>query len=179
MLRRACLSAAIVLLSATAALAGSGPYLGFHGGASGIDLTFGQERVRLESTEFAWKAFGGVGLGRFLAIETGYVSLGTAKEVEAILPLEQKLWGWDTAALVKINLGPVDLYGRVGGIYWKSTVTVGSTSLELKDDGFDVNYGGGLGVNLGKLAIRGEMVWYDVSSVGSPWMASAGITLGF
>jgi len=42
-----------------------------------------------------------------------------------------------------------------------------------------VNYGGGLGIVLGKLEIRGEYVYYDASDAGKPWMASLGLTIGF
>jgi len=166
-----------MLLSSGTALAGSGPYIGFHGGSSGIDVKLGGGRVRLESTDFAWKAFGGVGLGRFIAVETGYVKFGTATDQLAGIDVEQKLWGWDTAGLLKINIGPIDLYGRIGGIYWKAEASVGSVG--VSSDGFDVNYGGGLGVVLGKIEIRGEYVWYAVSDAGDPWMASLGLTLGF
>jgi hypothetical protein len=57
--------------------------------------------------------------------------------------------------------------------------SVSSANASVKTDGFDVNYGGGLGVVLGKLVIRGEYVWYDASDVGDPWMASLGLTIGF
>ena len=177
MLRRFGLTAVFVLLSSGPALAGSGFYLGFHGGSSGIDVRLGDGRVRLESKDFAWKGLAGIGLGRFVAVETGYESLGTATDSVGGINLEQKTWGWDTAGLLKINIGPLDLYGRVGGIYWKASASVGNFSVST--DGFDVNYGGGLGVVLGKLEIRGEMVWYDASSIGDPWMASLGLTLGF
>jgi len=177
MLRRFGLTAVFVLLSSGPALAGSGFYLGFHGGASGIDVRLGEGRVRLESQDFAWKGLAGVGLGRFIAVETGYVKFGTAQDTVAGVTIEQSLWGWDTAGLLKINIGPLDIYGRFGGIYWKAEAGIGPVA--VKDDGFDVNYGGGLGVVLGKLEIRGEMVWYDASSIGDPWMASLGLTLGF
>jgi hypothetical protein len=177
MLRRLCLTSVFVLLSSSTVLAGSGFYLGFHGGSSGIDVRLGQGNVRLESKDFAWKGLAGIGLGRFVAVETGYVSFGTAQDTVAGVTVDQDLWGWDTAGLLKINIGPIDIYGRVGGIYWKAKAGIGPVS--ISDDGFDVNYGGGLGVVLGKLEIRGEMVWYDISSVGDPWMASLGLTLGF
>lgn len=177
MLRRLCLTAGFLLLSSSAALAGGGAYLGFHGGQSGIDVGLGSGALRLESTDFAWKGFLGLGLGRFVAIETGYVSFGTSKDTVAGTNLKQELWGWDTAGLLKINIGPIDLYGRLGGVYWKAKVAVGSVS--LTDDGFDVNYGGGLGLVLGQIEIRVEYVYYDASNIGKPWMASAGLTLGF
>ncbi len=177
MLRRLTLTAALLAVSSTTALAGNGFYLGFHGGSSGVDVTLGQSHLNLESKDFAWKGLAGVGLGRFIAIETGYVGFGTATNSVGGIELQQKLWGWDTAGLLKINIGPIDLYGRVGGIYWKAEASAGSFS--VSSDGFDVNYGGGLGVVLGKLEIRGEYVWYDMSDAGKPWMASLGLTLGF
>jgi hypothetical protein len=178
MLRRLGLTGVLVLLSSGTALAGNGFYLGFHGGASGVDVAVGESRLRLESKDLAWKLFAGFG-GRFLALETGYVNLGSAEDTVADVALRQDLWGWDTAGLVKINLGPVDLYGRVGGTFWKADVSIGDSGLSLTDDGFDWNYGGGIGVNLGQLGIRGEMVWYNASSIGDPWMASIGVTLSF
>jgi len=178
MIRRAILTTSFVLLSSGAALAGSGFYLGFHGGTSGVDVSLGSgNNLRLESKDFAWKGFAGIGIGRFVAVETGYVKFGTASDNVGSVSLEQKLWGWDTAGLVKINIGPIDIYGRIGGIYWKAEASFGSVT--RSSDGFDVNYGGGLGVVLGQIEIRGEYIWYDVSDAGDPWMASAGITLGF
>jgi hypothetical protein len=166
----------LLALTAGPALAG-GPYLGFHAGSVGVDVRVGDSLASLQSTDFAWKGFGGVALGRFLAVETGYVSFGTADDSVGGVALQQKLWGWDTAGLVKLNLGPVDIYGRMGGIYWKADASAGGPSVST--DGFDVNYGGGLGVVLGKLEVRGEYVWYDINSAGKPWMASAGLTLSF
>ncbi|MGD8895772.1 MAG: hypothetical protein PVJ73_07035 [Acidobacteriota bacterium] len=64
--RRFGLTVALPLLSSATALAGSGPYVGFHGGRSGVDVSLGSGDLRLESTDFAWKGFLGVGLGRFL-----------------------------------------------------------------------------------------------------------------
>lgn len=170
------MTAVLMVLNAGTALA-SGPYLGFHGGTAGVDVELGDSQTRLESKEFAWKGFGGIALGRFLAIETGYVAFGTANQTVGGVALEQKLWGWDTAGLLKINIGPIDLYGRVGGIYAKAEASVGSTSFDT--DGFYANYGGGVGVVLGKLELRGEYVLYDIDSAGKPWMASAGLTLSF
>lgn len=177
MLRRFGFTAALLFVVSSTALAGSGPYIGFHGGSSGIDVSLGSSNVRLESKDFAWKGFLGLGLGRFLAIETGYVRFGSASDTVAGIDLEQKLWAWDTAGLLKINIGPIDLYGRVGGAYWKTEASVGSVG--LTNDGFDINYGGGLGVVLGKVEIRGEYVYYDASDIGEPWMASLGLTIGF
>ena len=177
MMRRFCLTVVLLLLSSGIASAGSGFYLGFHGGTSGIDVRLGSGRVRLESQDFAWKGLAGIGIGRFVAIETGYVKFGTARDTVAGIDVEQQLWGWDTAGLLKINIGPIDIYGRIGGIYWDAKVGVGNVS--LGDTGFDVNYGGGLGVVLGKIEIRGEYVYYDADSIGDPWMASLGLTIGF
>jgi hypothetical protein len=178
MLRRLCPTAILMLLfSSGTALAGSGFYLGFHGGTSGLDVRLGESNIRLESKDFAWKGLAGIGLGRFVAVETVYVRFGTAKDTVAGVTIEQKLWGWDTAGLLKINIGPIDIYGRVGGIYWKAEAGVGPVS--VSDDGFDVNYGGGFGLVLGKLEIRGEYVWYDAGDIGEPWMASLGLTIGF
>jgi hypothetical protein len=177
MLHRSGLAAALLLVLSSTALAASGPYVGVHGGRSGVDVSLGSGELRLESTDFAWKGFLGVGLGRFLAVETGYVSFGTSQDSVAGTNLEQDLWGWDTAALLKVNIGPIDIYGRVGGVYWKSKVGIGNVS--LTDDGFGVNYGGGLGVVLGKVEIRGEYVYYEASDIGEPWMASLGLTIGF
>lgn len=170
------MTAVIMVLNAGTALA-SGPYIGFHGGAAGVDVQIGDSHTNLESKEFSWKGFGGVGLGRFLAIETGYVAFGTAKQNVGGVELEQKLWGWDSAALLKINIGPVDIYGRVGGIYAKAQASVGSTKFDT--DGFYADYGGGVGIVLGKVELRGEYVLYDISDAGKPWLASAGLTLSF
>ena len=170
------MTAVLMVLSAGTALA-SGPYIGFHGGGSGVNVSFGDTHTTLDSNQFAWKGFGGVGLGRFIAIETGYVAFGTAKQNVGGIELSEKLWGWDTAGLVKLNLGPVDFYGRVGGIYAKADASSGGASVST--DGFYVNYGGGIGIVIKKVEIRGEYVVYDISSAGKPWMASAGLTLGF
>ena len=170
------MTAVLMVLSAGTALA-SGPYIGFHGGGSGVNVSFGDTHTTLDSNQFAWKGFGGVGLGRFIAIETGYVAFGTAKQNVGGVELSEKLWGWDTAGLLKINIGPVDIYGRVGGIYAKAEASVGSTKFDA--DGFYANYGGGVGIVLGKVEIRGEYVYYDISDAGKPWMATAGLTLGF
>ena len=156
-------------LSPLSALADSGFYLGASAGGATLEINPDVPPIpdfpsEFEEDDTAFKVFGGymfdlpiVNLG----LEVGYVDFGEA-DIDTNLdqlvydPTGINLWG-----IAEFELGPVDLFGKVGAIVWdvETTTFAGSSS----DDGTDFGFGLGLGFNIGKVQIRGEYELYDTS----------------
>jgi len=168
MIRKVSLVAsALVLTSALPALAQShGPYLG---ASVGVCKT----RDRDYENALAWKAYGGHSLGRFIALEGGYDDLGTRDNGWGD---QLRLWGVSGFGILKINVGPTNLFGKVGITYMRGTVVDSGSDATT---GTGLAYGGGLSVSLGKVGVRAEAEWFDVPEVGKPFRATAGLMIGF
>lgn len=124
-----------------------------------------------DENDFAWKIFGGYQFSGLLAIEGGYVDLGSPSDSGTKIDP----YGLDLFAVVGIPLGPVRVFGKLGGIYWDSDIDIGDTS--SSDDGFDAAGGVGLEFELGSFGIRGEVEYLDV--LDGTWMYTLGATITF
>ena len=173
MIRRLVLCfAALALTSVLPALAQSnGPYLGASVGVASLGKKI--ESLDLEDS-VAWKAYAGYSLGRFIALEGGYNDFGSHNYASL---LDHKIWGVSGFGILKINIGPIDLFGKLGMVYASGTTNLSFVS--NTSTGTGAAYGGGLTVNLGKLGIRAEAEWFDVSEVGKPVTATGGLTIRF
>ena len=163
------------------ALADSGFYIGAAAGGATHDIELGGP-PEIEEDDTAFKAFGGY---RFdmsvvdLSVELGYVDFGQAEistvAGEAVFDSTGiNLWG-----IAGLELGPVDLFAKLGFIAWdvESTTFAGRAS----NDGTDFGLGLGAGFDIGKLQIRGEYELYDTSdeNVTMLSMLSLGIIYRF
>jgi hypothetical protein len=169
---------AIVLalsLSQAAFAKETGFYLGASIGAatvqqSGSDPDLGD--FEIDDDDFAWKIFGGYQFNSIFAIEGGYRDFG--KPETSITKTD--LNGLDVFGLAGLPLGPIRLFGKLGAVYWEGDTTISGVSVS-DDDGFEFGAGVGLDFELWKLAVRGEVEYFDV--LDDTLMYTVGATFTF
>ena len=164
-LRHALLPLAGLALFPVPALADSGFYIGAAAGGATQDIELGAP-PEIEEDDTGFKVFGGYKFDTSivdLSVELGYVDFGEA-EIDTAAgevvfdPTGINLWG-----IAGVELGPVDLFAKLGFIAWDiETTTFAGTS---SDDGTDYGFGLGAGFDIGRVQIRGEYELYDTSNV--------------
>ena len=105
---------------------------GFYLGA-GLGLSSLEQSVRLtesgkvtiDDNDYAYKLFGGYQLSPWLAVEGGFRDMGTLSSGR----VKTDLSGIDAFAVAGFPLGPVRLFGKLGGIYAHSFPTRRSSDL--------------------------------------------------
>ncbi len=182
--------AAFLFLPAIAS-ADSGFYIGGSAGGATIEVDVGQDPdfpelpTSIDEDDTAWKVFAGYNFDLpviDLGIEGGYVNFGKP-EVELgfdLGQLELDTTGFNLWGVAGIDVGPVDLFAKLGYVFWDVEVSapafpeLGSES----DDGSDIGYGLGAAFNLGSLSIRGEYEIYDLDDADLS-MLSIGLAYRF
>lgn len=180
-LRHALLPLTALALFPVAALADSGFYIGAAAGGATQDIELGGP-PELEEDDTAFKVFGGYTFDTAivdLSVELGYVDFGTAEistfAGEVVFdPTGINLWG-----LAGFELGPVDLFAKVGVIAWDTEAT--TFAGKVSDDGTAFGLGMGAAFDIGKVQIRGEYELYDPSDteVSMLSMLSLGVVYRF
>ena len=118
----------------------------------------GAGNLNFDSDATSYKLFAGYRFAPLpllnFALEAGYIDFGRPSQTSLGQRIEYKLQGADAAALAILPVGPVDLYGKLGALYWNADRNVGgSTSSKTGSNAF---YGVGLGLRLGGLGLRAE-----------------------
>ncbi|MFL6623194.1 MAG: porin family protein [Sulfurifustaceae bacterium] len=127
-----------------------------------------------DSTTNGWRAFLGASASGVFGWEVGY---GELNDLKGRTLGDIKIKAWDLSLLAGLPVGPLRLFGRLGGVY--DTVEVASRS----DNDWTYRYGVGVDVGLGKrLGLRFEWdrtpVKSDISDIDVD-TASAGIFFRF
>ena len=146
---------------------------------SGDDFTF-------DENDTAWKIFGGYNwkLAEMfnLGLEGGYVNFGKPNSTFTVddipIGLEVDLSGWNVWGTAGFALGPVDLYGKLGYVFWDAEATASSPGVPSEsdsEDGNDIGYGVGGRFNLGNLGLRLEYEIYDIEDAEDVSMWSLGV----
>jgi len=183
--KRAVLAIVSVLLAApVAATADSEFYIGGSAGGATIEASLGDTGIpglpaSLDEDDTAYKLFLGYTFDLpvvYIAAEAGYVDFGKPE-----IPVLQREIGLDTTGfslwgVAGIEVGPVDLFAKLGYIAWEVDASVFGE--RLSDDGNDPGYGLGLSVGLGPVSIRGEYEMYDLDGADLS-MLSVGIVYQF
>lgn len=178
-------AAASVLLLSGPAMADSGFYVGGSVGNTTLQVDFedpiGGGTLTFDENDFSWKVFGGftfdlpvVNLG----VEAGYRDLGGPSATLAAETYGIDVTAWDAFGVAGFDLGPVNVFGKLGFVSWDADLTVAGFDAG-SDDGTDTAYGVGASINLGSFAIRAEYEMFDVSDVQDLYMLSAGFVYTF
>jgi len=144
-----------LFVGVAAAKDGSRWYLGAGGGhVHSMDYCgpcFDTDVLSCDNTAVGFKAFGGVNLGRHLAIEAGYVDIGKFTSDLLILgvPLhdETRAGGATLEAVgILLTTDRFSVLATAGGIYWtlKQNVTVAGTPVNASTSGLDMVLGLGM-----------------------------------
>lgn len=179
-----CMLAWLLLLGPPATWADSGFYIGGSAGGATIEASIGDTGIpgipsSLDEDDTAYKLFAGYQFDLpffFLAAEGGYVDLGKPE----ISVLEQNLsfdfTGLSLWAIAGLEIGPVDLFAKLGYIDWD--VKASGLGQGIKDNGWDPGYGAGLSIGVGPVSIRGEYELYDLNNADVS-MLSVGVVYLF
>ena len=172
---------ATVLLAASPGFA-KGLYVGvglgsaFYSSEVEVD-DIANEFQEIDENSTAWKIFGGFSGNGILGVEGGYRDFGTAGTDVDGGHVETGISGWDVEALGRVRVAVVDVFAKVGMMFWDSE---GSHSgVKTSDSGTDILWGLGAGMRLGPIGVRLE---WESLTLGSPQdlsVVSLGATLGF
>jgi hypothetical protein len=180
-LRYTLLPLAVLALFPVPALADSGFYIGAAAGGATQDIEFGGA-PEIEGDDTAFKVFGGYKFDTSvidLSVELGYVDFGEAEINTAAGELGFDPTGINLWGIAGLELGPVDLFAKLGVIAWDiETTTIAG---KVSDDGTDYGLGVGVGFDIGKVQIRGEYELYDPSNADVTMlsMLSLGLVYSF
>ena len=173
-----------VVLVPFAAFADSGFYLGASAGSATLqasidDIVIPDLPTGIDEDETGYKVFLGYNFDLpvvNLGIEGGYVNFGEPSidilnEELLIETSGVNLWG-----IIGVDIGPVELFGKLGYLSWDIEAQI--VDDKLTDDGADMGYGVGLGVNISKIQLRAEYEVYELDDVDLS-MVSVGIAFRF
>ncbi len=156
----------------TAAQAQTGPYLGLSVGNAqvGIDNTDIEGiNVDIQDNDIGYKVFGGF---KFLigGLEAGYIDFGSIQGSNADVEIK----GFDAFGVLSMGIGPVEVFGKLGGFVWESDIT--SVEDSYSESGFDPAAGLGASFSLGGLGVRAEYEYFDIAEFDKISMLSIGVT---
>jgi hypothetical protein len=174
---------ALLLLPATG-LADSGFYIGASAGGANIEATLGDISLpglptSFDEDETAYKLFAGYMIDMpffFLAAEGGYIDLGKPTIAGLDREVSFDFTGLNLWAIGGVELGPVDVFAKLGYIDWD--VKTSGLGQSFKDNGWDPGYGVGLSIGLGPVSVRGEYEFYDLNNADIS-MLSVGVVYLF
>lgn len=155
-------------LCAAAAHAESGIYLGGSFGNATVGYN-PSNNIDVKDDDVGYKLFGGIKF-TLLAAEVGYVDFGTVEKSG----FSGELSGFNAFGVLSMGLGPVDVFGKLGGFVWESDFEMAQERYE--DDGFDPVVGVGAGLTFGGLGVRAEYEYYDIDNFDEVSMFSLGAT---
>ena len=147
-------------LPALAAQADSGIYLGGGASRTKIEDSFGNPGgVNFDQTATGLKLFTGYKFDLLpllkLAAEVGYRDTGRATDTVAPgVDINYRAHGFDYGVLAGLGLGPVDLFGRVGGMNYRLDKEIGGVTNHY--DGTAPVYGVGLWFTIFHVGVRAE-----------------------
>jgi hypothetical protein len=155
-----------------------GFYIGGSLGPSFINqviLDIDSIQIELQENELSYKFYAGWRMTKFFAFEGGYRNLGKSTQELSSYKLDAKTDGWDFQALGIFPLGPLDLFGKLGVFFWDSEYKFNDEL--LYKNGTSFMFGLGAGVRLGRLGLRAEWEFLDLSKGNRLSMLTAGATV--
>ena len=181
MLRATIATLALSLASLPALAADNGFYLGVAVGQSGVQLSDedlgGGLGDDFDGDDTGYMAIVGVRPLDFLAFVANYVDLGTIEDDVVGVPVEIDTSAIDAFVVGILPVAMVDLYAKVGMVFWDADVDVGG--IAVSDDGEDLAYGVGAQLRFGSLGARLEYERFEIQDTDTVDMISLGLTWTF
>jgi OOP family OmpA-OmpF porin len=131
-----------------------------------------------DSKDTAYRLFAGYQFNRMFSVEGAYASLGSAKVGDATGSTDLETTLWDLSVIGAVPVGPVSLFGRLGGYHSESKAD------DTKHDKNGWLFGAGVGYDINKnIGLRAEWKRYlktgggefgqnwdaDMLSIGALW----------
>ena len=142
----------------------------------------GESSLNLNADDLGWKVFGGYRFLKFFGLEGGYQSFGSPNSSLAGNAAERDVAGIDAYALGILPIRKLDLFAKVGLIYWDldRSETLDGVETSGGDNGIDLAYGVGAAWNFtGHFALRGEYEVFDIEGVDELTFFSVGVDFRF
>lgn len=167
----------LVAASGPVVAADNGIYLGGSVGQAKlkIDNLNGVSAADFDGNATAFKIIGGIRPLDWIGFEAAYVDFGHPDDTVLGARIEAHASGISGFAVGFLNVGPVDIFGKLGAINWDSSVSSGG----LDSSGTDFAYGVGAQFRLLSLGIRAEYEAFNLSDVNDLHMISVGVTWTF
>jgi len=143
------------------------------------------EDFDIDDDDFSWKAFIGYQFLPWLAVEGGYVDFGDVNGATPGGVVTTGVDGWNAFVVGSLPIGPVDVFAKLGMIWWNVDIDFADDLDELDDtsisnDGSDLAYGVGAAFNFGQqLSVRAEVELFDVDDVDDAYLISLGLLYRF
>lgn len=172
------LTAVVVLIALPASAADNGFYIGGSVGQTELD-TGDLAGITVDDNATGFKAFAGVRMLTFLAVEGSYIDFGTAKvgSASAGTEAEAEATGYQVQAMGMLPLGIADIFVKAGMMTWDANLESAVESHAA--DGTDPVYGAGAQFRIQSFAIRGEVEYFDLEDTNGFYMYSAGVSITF
>ena len=180
---------ALALTPLTIQAAETGFYVGGSIGQASYDIPSDVTEIpSFDENDTGYKIFAGynVNIGIInLGVEGGYVDFGnpsTKFGADNVLAVEAD--GWNLWGVGGVNLGPIDVFAKVGTVSWDAKLSLKGVdpefaSLSASESGSDFGYGLGARISFGKLAVRGEWEIYEIEDTDDLSMFSVGLAWRF
>jgi opacity protein-like surface antigen len=153
------------------------------------DFCQGDENFRFTDDDLGYKIFGGWRPLAFFAVEAAFVDPGgfNAQEHETVsgdVWFRTTLSAFDAFAVGLIPVGPLEFFGKVGGIAWNSETKIeiensSEDPINESDSGTDISYGVGVGFRAQKATVRVEYEWFDIGGGDGISMITLGAAYRF
>ncbi len=156
-----------------------GVYFGGSGGQSFIKTEIsdiGNEDLKLDGNDFAYKFNAGLRMTTSLAFEGGYRHLGSVKSKASDMTFESKISGYDLAAVGNIYLGIVDLFVKGAAFWWDQQLEGGGE--KATNSGSNFVWGFGATLRLGEMGIKAEWERFELEGYDRLAMLSLGVVFG-
>lgn len=136
----------------------------------------GDVDIDFDEDSDAKRFFAGWRFNRILAVQLDYMDFGDSTSAFQVLDIESEAKGFAPSVVATLPLGPIELFGRAGWLFYDLEVDANGTELIDESDN-DFVYGGGIGVTvLERLALRAEYEVIEISEVDDAeavWVTAA------
>jgi OOP family OmpA-OmpF porin len=181
---KAILAAGALIALATAAHADEkkGLYIGAGLGQFNVNVDNASDIAAavgdFDSDDTSFKVFGGWRFAPFIAVELDYIDFGGPDDQLGGVNVKAEVKGGAPYVVGTLPLGPIELFAKVGYLFYDLDVTVaGVTSSHTSSSEDDLLYGAGIGITLfGHLNTSLEYELLDSSQLDQPdalWLSAA------
>ncbi|MBN2161507.1 MAG: outer membrane beta-barrel protein [Pontiellaceae bacterium] len=154
-------------------------YLGGSVGSAQINESDDIADFDFDTDGLGYKIFAGynlgLGSGFDFAVEGSYVDFGRNTSSGAAYQ-DVECTAWDLFGVGKLDLGPIELFGKIGGFWWSGEIDAAEDV--LNEFGDNLVYGAGAQIKMDSLAIRLEYERFDID-IANVDFVSLGASIGF
>ena len=147
------------------------------------DSNLDVEGLEYDGSDTGWKIFGGYKF-TVAAAEIAYVDFGRIEGEAESREDFVEVSGVSAFGMLHLGLGPVGVFGKVGGFMWDSEFDSAArdyidTQEDFDKDGYDLAYGFGVTGGLLGIDARAEYEYFNVGEFDDISMLTVGVSYSF